>query len=109
MEALASVLQAYAGTVLFVSHDRRFISQVATSVLAVEGRQIVSFTGSYVEYQARKSAKRGLAENLLVLENRLAEISGRLAMPGPNDDPAALEREFMELAAQIRRLKSGAD
>jgi ATP-binding cassette subfamily F protein 3 len=37
-QLLADMLQEYKGTVLFVSHDRDFIEQVATSVVEIEGK-----------------------------------------------------------------------
>jgi ATP-binding cassette subfamily F protein 3 len=38
-QLLADMLQEYKGTVLFVSHDRDFIEQVATSVVEIEGNK----------------------------------------------------------------------
>lgn len=106
IEALGSVLQDYAGTVLFVSHDRRFIRQVANRILAVEDQYIVDFAGTYDEYQSRRRSADRSNDKLLVLQNRLAEITGRLAVPGPEDDMELLDQQFRELVEEIRRLKS---
>ena len=106
MEALAGVLKDYGGTVLFVSHDRKFISQVANRILSVEDRKIVSFAGSYAEFQARqKAVEQPVEETLLILENRLADLTSRLSMPGPNDDIEELDRQFKEVAAKLRKIK----
>ena len=105
IEALGSV-QDYAGTVLFVSHDRRFIRQVANRILAVEDQYIVDFAGTYDEYQSRRRSADRSNDKLLVLQNRLAEITGRLAVPGPEDDMELLDQQFRELVEEIRRLKS---
>lgn len=105
MEALADVLQDYAGTVLFVSHDRRFINQVANRLLIIEDQKITTFEGTYDEYQERDKAANNSAATLLLLENRLADLTGRLSMPGPDDDVAELDRQFKEVVAQIRQLK----
>lgn len=48
---LAESLDNYAGTVLFVSHDRTFISRVATKVWWIEDGQIKEYPGTYDEYK----------------------------------------------------------
>ena len=50
IEALNIALEKYAGTLLFVSHDREFVSSLATRILEVRDGQIIDFRGSYDEY-----------------------------------------------------------
>lgn len=52
-EALASSLRLYPGTLLLVSHDRHFVSNIATRVLAFTEKGITDFHGSYMEYLKR--------------------------------------------------------
>ena len=49
-EYLESILNEYQGTVLFVSHDRYFISKVATSLLVLVKDDYHLFKGNYKEY-----------------------------------------------------------
>jgi ATPase subunit of ABC transporter with duplicated ATPase domains len=49
-EILEDSLESYAGTLLFVSHDRYFINKVATKVAAIEDGKIVSYDGNYDMY-----------------------------------------------------------
>lgn len=49
-QALESMLRAYTGTVLFVSHDRYFIKEVATAMLVFEKDQVVYYPCGYEEY-----------------------------------------------------------
>ncbi len=49
-EYLESILSEYQGTVLFVSHDRYFISKVATSLLVLAKDNYHLFKGNYKEY-----------------------------------------------------------
>jgi ATPase subunit of ABC transporter with duplicated ATPase domains len=55
-EALMKALIAYPGTLMFVSHDRHFVSSVATRVLALSPDRVDDFHGSYEEYLAREGA-----------------------------------------------------
>jgi ATP-binding cassette subfamily F protein 3 len=50
-EALERALEAFPGTVLLVSHDRALLDAVASRLLAVEERQIVSYPGGWADYQ----------------------------------------------------------
>jgi ATPase subunit of ABC transporter with duplicated ATPase domains len=53
IHALVTALQSYAGTVVFVSHDRAFVSALATRVVEVTPDGLRDFAGSYAEYLAK--------------------------------------------------------
>ncbi len=48
---LVQALQQYEGTFLLVSHDRHFISQVATKIWWIEDYEIKEYPGRYDEYE----------------------------------------------------------
>ena len=52
IEALNNALANYDGTVIFVSHDREFVSSLATRVVEIKDQQVVNFQGTYDEYLA---------------------------------------------------------
>ena len=52
IEALVEGLQAYTGTLILVSHDRWFISQLATRIVDIEPQGITDYQGTYEEYVA---------------------------------------------------------
>jgi len=53
VDALGEALCEYPGTVLFVSHNRRFVANVATRIIALTERGLQDFDGTYEEYHAR--------------------------------------------------------
>jgi ATPase subunit of ABC transporter with duplicated ATPase domains len=53
IHALVAALRAFEGTVLFVSHDRWFVSELATRILEVTPDGPRNFPGTYDEYLAR--------------------------------------------------------
>jgi ATP-binding cassette subfamily F protein 3 len=55
-ESLEIALEAFPGTVLLVSHDRALLDAVASRLLAVEDKAIVSFPGGWADY-ARAQAE----------------------------------------------------
>jgi len=50
-EALETILQNYEGAVLFVSHDRLFINNIAEQLLIVENNQINLFKGTFNQWE----------------------------------------------------------
>lgn len=53
-ESLESLLKAYNGTVIFVSHDRFFVNKIADCLLIFEKDKVTYFNGKYNEYEERK-------------------------------------------------------
>ena len=50
IESLNLALEMYEGTLIFVSHDREFVSSLATRILEIRDNKIVDFHGTYDEY-----------------------------------------------------------
>jgi len=50
IESLNTALEAYPGTLIFVSHDRELISSVATRIIELTPAGIVDYHGTYEEY-----------------------------------------------------------
>jgi ATPase subunit of ABC transporter with duplicated ATPase domains len=50
IEALNLALENYPGTLIFVSHDREFVSSLATRILDMSEQGITDFSGSYDDY-----------------------------------------------------------
>ena len=55
-EVLEEALQAFTGTIVFISHDRYFINCIATQVVEVDGGRLTTFLGNYDDYLAAKAA-----------------------------------------------------
>lgn len=103
IESLENLLQEYDGTILFVSHDRKFIQSIATRILSIENGSIKVFEGTYEEYLHNKNKKRPnpKANELLVLETKISEILGKLSI----DPSKELEKEFQKLLKEKKALK----
>ena len=59
-EALEQMLRAFTGTVLFVSHDRYFIRQIATGILEFEEKKAVQYPYAYEDYLHEKEKRLAL-------------------------------------------------
>ncbi|MGI9201018.1 MAG: ABC-F family ATPase, partial [Woeseiaceae bacterium] len=50
IEALNLALENYPGTLIFVSHDRDFVSSLATRIIEMTPETIIDYSGTYDEY-----------------------------------------------------------
>jgi len=63
LELLEDLLVEYDGTVLLVSHDRAFLNDVVTSVLALEGDgRVGEYAGGYDDWLRQRKAQNAPAE-----------------------------------------------
>ena len=61
IEALNLALEHYDGTLIFVSHDREFVSSLATRVIEIKDQKMIDFQGTYEEYLASQEEKAARA------------------------------------------------
>ncbi|WP_071444071.1 ABC-F family ATPase [Klebsiella pneumoniae] len=54
IESLNMALEMYQGTLIFVSHDREFVSSLATRVLEITPDRVIDFSGNYEDYLRSK-------------------------------------------------------
>jgi ATPase subunit of ABC transporter with duplicated ATPase domains len=121
IEALVKALTSFEGTVLFVSHDRAFVSALATRILEVTEQGFRDFPGTYDEYLARsgddhldvatavlraKTEKAGsaaaapTAAPALSYEEQKRRNNRKKQLPGQRDEAlAAIERAEQRKAA----------
>ena len=52
---LEGLLRDFKGSVLFITHDRSFLDNVATRIIELDRGKLLSFPGNFTTYQARKS------------------------------------------------------
>ncbi len=55
IESLNMALEQYEGTLIFVSHDREFVSSLATRIVELEDGAYVEFNGGHEEYLAAQA------------------------------------------------------
>jgi len=108
LEALQGVLKEYAGTLLAVSHDRRFVSDIADRLIFFENKKLVTFEGNMEAYAASQNADRARDDYQLEItrmQMRLAAIAARMSAPKKGDSPEKLNAEYEAALAELNELK----
>ncbi len=57
IESLNMALSMFDGTLIFVSHDREFVSSLATRIIEVKDHTLIDFQGTYDEYLSSQNAQ----------------------------------------------------
>jgi len=89
IDALAEALVRFEGTLIFVSHDRYFVSEIATRIVELREDGYQDFNGSYDEYLARDGADH-LDMQAVVLK---AKSEQKQQSAGPAQDLSREERK----------------
>jgi len=62
-EMLEEALQHFTGSVVVISHDRFFISKVATTIVAIEDKKLVKYQGDYKYYMEKSKEMKEKIES----------------------------------------------
>lgn len=100
-------LELYQGTLIFVSHDREFVSSTATRILEITPERVIDFSGNYEDYLRSKGSSKLLSvaliwSGLLKLMTN-ARLPGALRLSGLVVYRNILN--FHDFVCQIRRLR----
>lgn len=63
-------LRSFKGAVIFTSHDRAFLNQVATMVLAIEPGEVVRFRGNYDDYVVARERSLTIKQSAAARQKR---------------------------------------
>ncbi len=112
LELLESLLQDYHGTILLVSHDRSFLDNVVTQVIAAEGDgQWREFVGGYSDWAAWHAAQQKTVQVKSVPAKTVA-VSVAKAADAPASGARATklsykeQQELNELPGRIEALET---
>ena len=112
LELLEELLQAYAGTVFLVSHDRRFLDNVVTSTIAWEGEDTPGlwreYEGGYEDWQLQRARAREIAAAGLRAATPVSAppLPAAKAPAAPRKLGFKEQRELQEMPARIEALEA---
>ena len=99
-EALEDALKEYDGTILFVSHDRYFIKQIATSCLVIDDNTTTYYPDGYLDYIDAKK------EEIKKEETKTEKIDLKIAKNRPKYNLKKIEQEIDELENLLEEKRS---
>jgi ATPase subunit of ABC transporter with duplicated ATPase domains len=105
IEALVEGLKAYDGTLIFVSHDRWFVSQLADRIFEISPKGINDFKGTYEEYLERLGDDHLDADAVLRMRREQKKKAAAAAEVAKAEaDPAEMRRRQQHQKELRKRL-----
>lgn len=111
MESLETALMSCNKTLIIVSHDRKFISNVCDHILEIKDNVVHEFSGTYDEYINFKNKpkldlkERENKDNILLLETRLSNVISLLSVETDSTKKSLLENEYSDLLKKLKNFK----
>jgi len=115
-EKIEEVLSEFNGAVLFVSHDRYFIKRLATKILRIKHKKIISYDGGFDYYMQKCMEEKEIIEigeeyktltdDIRRLECHLAFLSGQLNQVQDEEERQRIDSEFIKTARELNTLKT---
>ena len=103
IDALVEALQAYDGTLVFVSHDRWFVSKLATRILEITPDGMRDFEGTYEEY-LEKCGDDHLDADQVVLKARRDKRKKKAAAKQGDQKGCQGDRERGKLSSRLEAI-----
>jgi len=112
-EKIEEVLEDFQGSIIFVSHDRYFVSRIANKIWEIEDKKLKCYSGGY-EYYLQKKQKienksetsQNLEDEIRRLELELAYLGGRLDLALDEEEKVQLNEKFLTIAKKLNEYKS---
>lgn len=111
---LAEALKLFQGTLLVISHDRRFIQQFATVVWRAEGGRVIVYEGGFDYYDWKRKQQAAEEEELQKTQAKQAASKPVVKDPATEEKQkqqvnkkkvAELEKRMQDLEAEIKDLE----
>lgn len=102
LEALETLMEDYPGTIIFVTHDRALVGNIATKILEIKDAKVTVFDGNYEAYEEflERQKKTSRDDELLLIETKISDVLSRMSTE-PSEE---LEEEFQRLLAEKKKL-----
>lgn len=111
IKVLEEVLSEFKGTLLLVSHDRRFLNNVATGLLVFDNCKLKRFQGGYNEYlksldreKICDKKEKFSKERIMVIENKINRMMGMISILTEKEKIVELDKELKELIKEKKNL-----
>lgn len=106
IEALASALVEYQGTVIFTSHDRHFMKRVATCVIEVRDGSVRNYGGDYDAYlySVNKEIDDGERERNAKMSKALPRELAKSSHKATRRDERKVRKELSKTEKAVARL-----
>jgi ATP-binding cassette subfamily F protein 3 len=104
---LESFLKSYEGSVLLISHDRKFLNTLATRIFELDRSTLTIYSGNYDDYERLKEEKQTQLESQATNQNRrIAEVERFIERFRAKNTKATQVQSRIKMLDKIERVKT---
>ena len=104
---LESFLQSYEGSILLISHDRKFLNTLATRIFELDHATLVIYSGNYDDYEKQKEVQRIQLESHAANQGRhIAEVERFIERFRAKNTKATQVQSRIKMLDKIERIKT---
>ena len=104
---LESFLQSYDGSILLISHDRKFLNTLTTRIFELELAKLTVYSGNYDYYEKQKDNQRVQLESQATNQSRrIAEVERFIERFRAKNTKATQVQSRIKMLNKIERLKT---
>ena len=104
-ELIEEAIEEYNNSILFVSHDRYLVRNLANEIWELKDKRLNIYLGDYDYYISKIHEKSEENVDILMLEMKLADLSYKLSI-AKEDEKEELEKEYFAIAKKLREAKN---
>ena len=111
LEVIEKLLKSYDRTILLVSHDVRFIENIAEELLIIDNNKIRSFKGSYNEYLKGKNKQKlnirekEIEEKIMILKLQISSLISQISIEENEGYKKELDKQYKLKLEELTSLK----
>lgn len=111
LEVIENLLVDYDGTILLVSHDKRFIENIANELLIISNRKIINFKGNYIEYLNKKNKpklnvkEKEIEKRKMILKTEISALISGISLEENETLKAQLDVKYREKLEELKNLE----
>lgn len=106
VEALASALKSYEGTIIVVSHDRGFIKEIGSKILEVSQGTVRLYPGTYEEYVWKMQQEEITEENFVHEPEEIVEIEAPAPVKNDREEKKKKEKDLRLCLKKIEKCEA---
>ena len=104
---LESFLKAHQGSVLIISHDRRFLNSLVSRIVELDRGSLSVYTGNYDDYEKQKAEKEALLESQASNQSRkIAEVERFIERFRAKNTKATQVQSRIKMLGKIERVQT---
>ncbi len=105
---LESFLQSYEGSVLLISHDRKFLNTLTTRIFELDRSTLTIYSGNYDDYERLKEDKQAQLESQAANQNRrIAEVERFIERFRAKNTKATQVQSRIKMLDKMERVQTG--